>query len=191
MPTVICIDSGQHRGRVTRRRNALIESHLYLVPPIATRIHRGLPPSFDLDDLIAEGNVGLLRAAIRYRPQQHNRTPFSAYARRKIRGAILDITRRRHYTAATHDSLDQREERGCQPLAIPNRTDAVFDEKLTHEQLQRALARLTPTQRGVLINWYTQTPSAHADAGYRRRKRVIEIHTKALETLKVEYRRAA
>src|ERR1035437_8316817 len=101
MPTVICIETGLHRKRVLEARNALVEAHMHLVPDIAGRIREGLPPSFDLDDPISEGNIGLIQAATRYPPDSHNRKPFSAFARPRIRGAIIDSVRRRRYTDNT------------------------------------------------------------------------------------------
>lgn len=186
MPTVICIENGQHRNRVLQARNALIETHMYLVPDIAGRIHEGLPPSFDLDDLISEGHVGLIQAATRYRPSAHNRTPFSAFARKRIRGAIMDSVRRRHYTENTHHPLPE----GFDP-SLANTENATLDERITLARLQRALTWLTPTQRGVLLRYYSSTLSPMRNAAYKRRKRIQEIHPVAMERLKVEFRRAA
>ncbi|MBI3031173.1 MAG: sigma-70 family RNA polymerase sigma factor [Candidatus Rokubacteria bacterium] len=62
----------------------MIEAHLRLVLAIARRYrHRGLP----LPDLIAEGNLGLLRAVRTFRP--HKGTPFSTYAIWWIHQAVV------------------------------------------------------------------------------------------------------
>jgi RNA polymerase sigma factor (sigma-70 family) len=45
------------------------------------------------EDLIAEGYVGLAKAACRYDPSL--RVPFAAYARHYVRGAIVDVVRSR------------------------------------------------------------------------------------------------
>jgi RNA polymerase sigma factor (sigma-70 family) len=45
------------------------------------------------EDLVAEGYVGLARAARRYDPSL--RVPFAAFARHFVRGAILDVVRTR------------------------------------------------------------------------------------------------
>lgn len=92
-PKVCSILAGDHAG-LLRRRDELIESHLDLVPQIARSIAGSLPATIELDDLIGAGNVGLLKAATNYNPKLHNNTPFSAYARPVIRGAILDSTLR-------------------------------------------------------------------------------------------------
>lgn len=102
----VSISTGEHRGEVLARRDELIESHLELVPPIAHRVHRRLPPSFDLDDLIGEGYVGLMHAAKCYRPATHGGTPFSAFARQRIHGAMVDSIRRRAWLENTANPLE-------------------------------------------------------------------------------------
>lgn len=190
MPTVICIEKGQHRKRVLQARNTLVEDHLDLVPDIAGRIHKSLPPSFDLEDLISEGNIGLIQAAARYRPSAHNRTPFSAYARKRIRGAILDSVRRRNYTENTHHPLPLEHENSPR-LSLANNATETLDEINTLRRLQRAMSWLTPAQRDVLVNYYSSTMTLQNQVAYRRRKGVIEMHPIALERLKIEFRRAA
>ncbi len=74
----VSIARGSYRAKALFRRDALIQENLNLVPPIAWRVHLLLPPSFELDDLVSEGKLGLLHAATRYRPRQHGGTPFSA-----------------------------------------------------------------------------------------------------------------
>lgn len=72
-------------------RNELILEHLPQVKLIARRIHRGLPPSVPLEDLISTGTVGLIAAIDRYDPNQQ--VKLRTYAEYKIRGAILDSLR--------------------------------------------------------------------------------------------------
>jgi RNA polymerase sigma factor (sigma-70 family) len=193
MPTVIRIDSGDHRGRVLAVRDELIRTHLHLVPPIARRIQQNLPPSFDIDDLIGEGNLGLWRAASCYQPATHGGCPFSAYARRRIRGAIGDSIRRRHFIAATHASLDSTE--GDQSegewLAQPNTVDQTLDRAAALKRLARALEWLPPHQRRVLAKWHAEGQPTRKTAAWRRRLKVQRSVTEALQTLRVEYQRAA
>jgi len=65
-----------------------IESCQGLVRSLALGIHRKLPPSVELDDLIAYGQVGLGEAARDFDPQRGSQ--FSTYAYYRIRGAIYD-----------------------------------------------------------------------------------------------------
>lgn len=59
-----------------------------LVKSIAWSIHRKLPPSVDLDDLIGYGQVGLAEAAKGFDASRGGQ--FTTYAYYRIRGAILD-----------------------------------------------------------------------------------------------------
>jgi len=66
--------------------DALIGSHLRLVPKIAQRYAGyGVP----LPDLIGEGNLGLLQSAERFKPEKGFR--FSTYARWWIKAAMLNF----------------------------------------------------------------------------------------------------
>lgn len=190
MPNVICIESGQHRSRVLTNRNALVEQHLKLVPPIAGRIHDGLPPSFDLDDLISEGTVGLIQAATRYRPNANNRTPFSAFARKRIRGAIMDSVRRRRYTDNTHRAIPDKAENSVR-LSTTNTAEFSVDEAIALRRLERAMTWLPRSQRRVLLGYYSTTKTPQHQVAFNRRKHVQQLHPIALERLKIEFRRAA
>lgn len=65
--------------------------HTELVKVIAQTIHRRLPASVELDDLVSAGHVGLLTAQERFDPSRS--VPFEAFARIHIRGAIVDSLR--------------------------------------------------------------------------------------------------
>ena len=72
-------------------REATIRSLLPYVKRIARRIKR-LVPGFDLDDLVGDGSVGLIRAVDSFDP---SRGPtLQQYARRLIVGAMLNGIRR-------------------------------------------------------------------------------------------------
>ena len=66
----------------------LIEQSQNLVRSIAWKIHRGLPSSVDVEDLVAYGQVGLAEAAQNFDPEQGRQ--FSTFAYYRIRGAIYD-----------------------------------------------------------------------------------------------------
>ncbi|MEB3257390.1 MAG: sigma-70 family RNA polymerase sigma factor [Cyanobacteriota bacterium] len=70
-------------------RNALVEAHRHLVPPVAHHYWRRC--SEPREDLNQVGLLGLIRAAELFRPDTE--TPFSAFARPHIRGAILHYLR--------------------------------------------------------------------------------------------------
>jgi RNA polymerase sigma factor for flagellar operon FliA len=75
----------------TSRRDALIVEHLQLVTAIAVRVHETLPVHVELDDLIHAGVMGLFDAATKY--EEDKMVAFPAYAKHRIKGAILDSLR--------------------------------------------------------------------------------------------------
>jgi RNA polymerase sigma factor for flagellar operon FliA len=66
----------------------LVEECQGLVRSLAATIRRKLPPSVDLEDLVAYGQIGLVEAARDFDPSRGGR--FSTYAYYRIRGAIYD-----------------------------------------------------------------------------------------------------
>ncbi len=75
--------------RALQQRNQRVNQYCGLVNPIAVHYCRRCPEP--LDDLVQVGLMGLLRAAELYQPQIN--TPFEAFARPHIRGAILHYLR--------------------------------------------------------------------------------------------------
>ena len=97
-----------NRWRKTQDQTAmhkLVAPHMRLVISTAVRFrHYGLP----LNDLIQEGNLGLMQAAARFEPEREVR--FATYAAWWIRAAIQDFVLRnwsivRTGTTAAHKSL--------------------------------------------------------------------------------------
>ena len=74
------------------RRDELILDHLPLVTAIAVRVHENLPVHVELDDLIHAGVMGLFDAATKY--DANKMVAFPAYAKHRIKGAILDSLRK-------------------------------------------------------------------------------------------------
>lgn len=72
-------------------RERLLLDHLPQVQFIARRIHDRLPAQVPLEDLYHAGIIGLIEALERYDPAKN--VQFGAYARFRIRGAILDSLR--------------------------------------------------------------------------------------------------
>ncbi len=63
-----------------------------MVKNLAWRIRKKLPPHVDVEELIGEGNRGLVEAARAFEPERGLR--FSTYAHYRIRGAIFDCLRK-------------------------------------------------------------------------------------------------
>src|ERR1700730_8878301 len=72
-------------------RDQIVLDHLPLVKAIAIRVHESLPVHVDLDDLIHAGVMGLFDAVTKYDDTKN--VVFHAYAKHRIKGAILDSLR--------------------------------------------------------------------------------------------------
>jgi RNA polymerase sigma factor for flagellar operon FliA len=73
------------------RRDELVLEHLPLVRAVAIHVFQNLPMHVELEDLVHAGILGLLDAANKY--DESKQVPFRAYAKHRIRGAILDNLR--------------------------------------------------------------------------------------------------
>ena len=82
-------------------RDRIVIEHLPLVKAIAVRVHENLPVHVDVDDLFHAGVLGLFDAAAKYNPDK--KVAFAAYAKHRIKGAILDSLRQLDWA-----SRDQR-----------------------------------------------------------------------------------
>ncbi|MCP9882135.1 sigma-70 family RNA polymerase sigma factor [Cyanobium sp. Alchichica 3B3-8F6] len=130
--------TGNLSRRALQQRNQRVNLYRGLVTPIAVHYGRRCPEP--LDDLVQVGLLGLLRAAELYQPQ--TTTPFEAFARPHIRGAILHylrdsalVVRLPRRQMELHDKLRQLRASWCaQHGQEPSATD-----------LRMAL-RLSPTQ---------------------------------------------
>ena len=147
---IVSIDSGAHRSRVLARRDKRVNDNLDLVPPIAERIHKTLPPSFELQDLVQTGRIGLLNAAIKYSPAKNNGTPFPAYASRMIRFSILDSIKDRNYTESTWEPLyaatEPRSDSGI---------DICIDKQRRIQSISRERKKLSELQAAVIDAYFS------------------------------------
>lgn len=70
----------------------LLLRYVPLVKQVVGRLAINLPPHIEVEDLYSAGMIGLLNALRAYDPQTN--TCFEAYARLRIRGAVIDELRR-------------------------------------------------------------------------------------------------
>jgi RNA polymerase sigma factor (sigma-70 family) len=133
-------------------RNRMVESELGLVEPIARHILGSLPPSFELDDLVSAGHLGLIEAAGRF-TSSGSRSPaarFKIFARQRIRGAILDSIRRHQYRESTHLPIEEA-------ASIPAEdVEAELAHKEALSAVQQALKSLTEAEALLLSLHYGQ-----------------------------------
>ena len=82
----------RRRQKLTdEQRDQIVLNHLPLVKAIAIRVHENLPVHVDLDDMIHAGIMGLFDAVVKY--DHSKNVMFHAYAKHRIKGAILDSLR--------------------------------------------------------------------------------------------------
>lgn len=132
------------------RTEQLIDQHLPLVEHVVLRVSAGFPRHVDRRDLVGAGTVGLVEAARRYDPAIG--VPFSRYAARRIRGAVLDVVRSADWAPRSVRHQARRADEAAQ--AVATRTGQAPTAAQVAEELgidERQLARLRErVQRGVV-----------------------------------------
>ena len=125
-------------------RNARVQQHLALVAPIAS--HYALRSAESHEDLHQVGRLGLIRAAELYDSRQA--VPFSAYARRHVRGAILHYLRD---TAPLVREPRRLQERRLQLKQQQRQLGARLGRDPSLEELQQSLAWSDPQWRDLAL----------------------------------------
>jgi len=90
MPAISVSVQAKNENRQELRDQIVLEN-LPLVKAIAVRVHENLPVTVDLDDLVHAGVLGLMDAVTKY--DSNKNVEFRAYAKHRIKGAILDSLR--------------------------------------------------------------------------------------------------
>ncbi|MFM7361583.1 MAG: sigma-70 family RNA polymerase sigma factor [Cyanobium sp.] len=172
-------------GQALRRRNQLVQAHQQLVRPIAHHYARCSAECGE--DLTQVGLLGLIRAAELYRREQG--TPFEAFARPHIRGAILHYLRdvapsvrlpRRQ--AELLEKLVRHERRG--DGRRPTAGVEISEEQRALLLQQRRICRAVPLEGALLESISAEPQEPPIDpAGSKRAVRQL------LETLEPRQRR--
>src|ERR1700746_451608 len=97
-------------------RDRIVLDHLPLVKAIAIRVHENLPVHVDLDDLIHAGVLGLFDAVTKYDAEKN--VAFHAYAKHRIKGAILDSLRQLDWASRDLRKRQKQVESVTQTLAV-------------------------------------------------------------------------
>ena len=179
------------------KREETIDALLPLVRQIARRVSRVIGAA-DLDDLIGDGSVGLIRAVDTY--DSARGTTQETYARTLIAGAMLNGLRRldpvservrRTLRRAEEKRFTVAQERGTLPtFAELERTDPPLRRARTAAHRQAALSLDAPLPSGAdaLTDWSTEPAQAVAARDERcrlqeavallpeRQRRILALH---------------
>ena len=117
--------SSQKQPRVPQHeRDQIVIEHLPLVKAIAIRVHENLPVHVDLDDLVHAGVLGLFDAVEKYDSARD--VAFQAYAKHRIKGAILDSLRQLDW--ASRDQRKRQKQADAVTRELSSRLDSTPTE---------------------------------------------------------------
>lgn len=187
-------------ARSTTTRQELVDGHMRLVYQIAVKLFRKLRGNVELDDLVAYGTEGLYAAVDRFDPERG--VPFGAFARFRIRGAMIDGVRaiaptplsayRRRVAAMHGDHVHITVDVGptqSDPARLPFTGISVV-ELASRAELRRrvleAMKRLPDNQRTLIERHYfgdADLDEAGAELGYSK-SWASRLHARAIDTLR-------
>jgi RNA polymerase sigma factor for flagellar operon FliA len=121
-------------------RDQMVLDHLPLVKAIAIRVHENLPVHVDLDDLIHAGVLGLFDAVTKYDSDKN--VAFHAYAKHRIKGAILDSLRQLDWASRDLRQRQKRVDAATRDLTArlgrtPNESEVAVEMGVSEERWRR------------------------------------------------------
>jgi RNA polymerase sigma factor for flagellar operon FliA len=188
-----------HQQADTHTENALVEQYLPLVRAAVGRLAITLPEHVDADDLHSAGLIGLLQSLRNYDPASG--TSFEVYARRRIRGAMLDELRRMDWVPRTVHEKARRIQTVINQLEqrlgrTPTESETAREMNIPVAEYSRLLDEIRPaafvcldaacpSQGGESGNLYDIVPNADEDGpveqvSKRELKQVILARLKEL-----------
>jgi len=142
-------------------RNRLITEHYPMVRKVAYRMARRLPRCVDVDDLINIGVLGLIEAVERFEPTRAQ--SFSAYARIRVQGAMVDEMRKNDWVPRSVRDRSARLQRARRAL------EDDLGRKPTREETARFLQvspeRLDELERTADVRVLVSTEEGSDDEG--------------------------
>lgn len=179
--------------------------HMPLVQQVVARVQRRLPPNVLRDDLLAAGAIGLLDA-LRRSPQRGPQ--FEAYARIRIRGAVIDELRAQDWLPRRARTRAARADEGVGPAAdrstivglydLPEvQASSIVDESRANPEeeveqhseraaLERAVAQL-PEREASIVTWHYFEGVAFKEIATRlgvSEPRISQLHARAMGRLR-------
>lgn len=186
--------------------DAAFRQYLHLVDQVVGALRRRLPSSVQSDDLLAAGRFGLLKAL---RSSRHaSEEMFRAYARMRIKGAIVDELRRldwaprrsraRAMAAAAPDSCARGraavtvvgfDDLASDAASLATEMESPFDhvvEKHTVQRMNGAIGQLPLREREIIrLRYFEEVPSKDVALALGiSEARVSQLHARATERLR-------
>ena len=115
-------------------KEKLIVHYISLVQKIAHKMAYTLPTHMDKEDLYSHGIFGLLEAIDRYNPQLG--TPFTAFAVKRIKGAIIDGIRKEDWLPVSVRKKAKLLEQAYQKLEVKLGRNATDEEIAAELQIK-------------------------------------------------------
>ena len=150
------------RAGDAQSRSLLIERYLPLARGLSRRVRTTETPVTDSDDMASAAFLGLIDAVDRFEPGRG--VPFEAYARLRIRGAMIDELRRTSERSRSATPEEQPRMMSLDGILDDGRTDMLpvgdgglddgFEREDLRGRVQVALDTLPVRQREVLTRYY-------------------------------------
>ncbi len=139
------VSTGKRRKITQELRDRIVLEHLPLVKAIAIRVHENLPVYVDLDDLVHAGVLGLFDAVVKYDSDKN--VAFQAYAKHRIKGAILDSLREMDWASRDLRKRQKQADAAAQDLATklgrsPNESEMAEQMGVTVDRWRRMAMEL-------------------------------------------------
>ena len=160
----------------------LVCSHLAYAHGIAKQIRHRLPSFLELDDLLGSAELGLVQAALRF--DRRRNVQFQSFARRRIRGEILECVRRRQRKHTSTAQLDPKPE--YLDILKTEIDEASIDRAEVVRKVRTAVGMLSPETQELLRIRYEdgKIGAEFAEALGLSEARSSQLHRKALDQLR-------
>jgi RNA polymerase sigma factor for flagellar operon FliA len=195
------VSSGRRRKLSNEERDQIVLEHLPLVKAIAIRVHESLPVHVDLDDLIHAGVLGLFDSVTKYDSDKN--VAFQAYAKHRIKGAILDSLRQADWASRDMRKRQKKVDAATQELSAklgrpPSESELAQEMGVSVDRWRRmamelrtvGLVAATPANEPErdLTNEYPAAPDSQPDRMVCRRQLQIKL-AHAMKVLPERYQK--
>lgn len=161
-PPFMADEESQDRGRDKAAIAALVSEGMAFVEPVARRVARLVGRLSDVEELASVGRAALFDAARTFDP---DRCLFSAYARTKLRWAMLDSVRRDSHGRAPWSRANAERGRGRIAELHGTKPDAALPETAHASRLRAVFAAQACAMAVALAAPFADEPSSPSPDG--------------------------